>query len=503
MKLPRSLRVLIAMAILALALVVLLLVLTISEATLNIQHHLENAPTWLASTWWIGITLVGLGFGWVLWRILAPARKSREEEQDLPEAPTESELASELEEAQQAGIDVSEAEAELERLRERREGGTIHVALFGEVSTGKSALVNALLPGAAAISDIRGGTTRELLEYTWKSPGGDELRIVDMPGTEEAGGSLDTLAEEEAQRAHIVIYVTDGDLNRRQHQRLTELKSLRKPLILVLNKTDRYNKQDIERLSARLGEYLSDVPDSAVVKVSAAGERSVTLILPNGSERQEVRQIGPRVDELSAAVQRMIDRDQGMLDQLRDSASFILVKHKLDQAVATDRREKAEDLVDGFSKKAVIGALAAITPGADLIIQGWLGTQLVRQLGELYGIPVRKVDIDLLFKLVQEHVGKAHTLLLAVAGNAFKAFPGIGTLAGGAMHAVAYGIIFRTLGRSLIITLETRGELHPRQTAKLFEENLGEDLESPARKLARVVIDHDGADERDGDAARR
>jgi hypothetical protein len=75
-----------------------------------------------------------------------------------------------------------------------------------------------------------------------------------------------------------------------------------------------------------------------------------------------------------------------------------------------------------------------------------------------------------------------------VAGNAFKSFPGIGTLAGGAMHAVAYGIIFRTLGRALITTLATRGELHPRQTAKLFEEKLGEDLETPARNLARLVL---------------
>ena len=64
-----------------------------------------------------------------------------------------------------------------------------------------------------------------------------------------------------------------------------------------------------------------------------------------------------------------------------------------------------------------------------------------------------------------------------------------GTLAGGAMHAVAYGIIFRTLGRALTTTLATRGELHPRQTAKLFEETLGEDLDTSARGLARLVVE--------------
>jgi hypothetical protein len=192
---------------------------------------------------------------------------------------------------------------------------------------------------------------------------------------------------------------------------------------------------------------------------------------------------------LAKALQRLIDGKQEILDRLRDSATFVLATQQLDQAIAASRRTQADKLVDSYSRKAVIGALAAITPGSDLLIQGFLGTQMVRELAALYGIKVGKVDTDLLLKLVQQHVGRAHTLLLAVAGNALKAFPGVGTLAGGAMHAVAYGMIFRTLGRALATTLATRGELHPRQTAKLFEETLGENLETSARGLARLVAE--------------
>ena len=100
-----------------------------------------------------------------------------------------------------------------------------------------------------------------------------------------------------------------------------------------------------------------------------------------------------------------------------------------------------------------------------------------------------RIANELLLKLAQKHVVRAHTLILAMAGNGLKAFPGVGTLAGGALHAVAYGIIFRTLGRALISTLETRGELRPRQTAQVFEEKLGEDLETSARSLARLVVE--------------
>ena len=491
MHLPRSIRLLIAMAMLVLGLGALLLVLTLSEATLNIQARLQAAPAWLSYLWW-GLLAVGsLAITWLIWRVLRPRRPKVKaaDAQDAPAAPTVEEVTEAIEKARQLGSDVTAAQRELEELQRRREAGEIHVALFGEVSTGKSALVRALLPDADAQSDVRGGTTRELTRYRWLSPSGDVLQITDMPGTAEADGTLDRLAVDEATRAHIVVYVTDGDLNRAQHAALEALLALRKPLILVLNKTDRYTPEDTARLAQRLQGLVDGKDNAELVLVSAGGSREVLLELPDGSERFEARPVAPKVQALAIALQRMVDGNQEILERLRDSATFVLASQHVDQALAAARRERAEKLVDGYSAKAVVGAMAAITPGSDLLIQGFLGTQMVRELAELYGTKVSKVDTELLLKLVQQHVGRAHTLLLAVAGNALKSFPGVGTLAGGAMHAVAYGIIFRTLGRALSTTLETRGELHPRQTARLFEEKLGEDLETPARSLARVVVE--------------
>jgi len=76
-----------------------------------------------------------------------------------------------------------------------------------------------------------------------------------------------------------------------------------------------------------------------------------------------------------------------------------------------------------------------------------------------------------------------------VAGNAAKAFPGVGTLAGGLMHAVAYGMIFDALGRAISRTLETRGELRPAPASLMFRDNLASDVESQARKLLRLALD--------------
>jgi GTP-binding protein EngB required for normal cell division len=495
MNLPRSLRILIALAALVLALAALLLVLSLSEATLNIQARLSQAPWWLAYIWWGLLALGGVLFGWVIWRILRPSRPRKPAQADDDGAlPTEEQVQAALARAAELGADTTAAQRELDELKRRREAGLIEVALFGEISTGKSALVRALLPGAEARSEVVGGTTRELTRYVWSSIAGDRLSLTDMPGTNEADGTLDRLASDEATRAHIVLYVTEGDLNRQQHATLAALIALRKPLILVLNKSDRYSAAEIEQLSARLGELIARHPHSALVTVSAATTREALRREADGSERVEQRPVAPRVKPLARALQRMIDDNEAILDRLRDSATFVLVHQYLDEAIAESRRRKAEALVDGYAVKAVVGALAAVAPGTDLLIQGYLGTQMVRELAALYDTKVSQLDTELLLKLVQQHVGKARTILLAVAGNALKAFPGLGTLVGGALHAVAYGIVFRTLGQALTTTLATRGEVHPRQTAKLFEEKMGGDLDTSARQLAKLVVAQIGKD---------
>ena len=132
--------------------------------------------------------------------------------------------------------------------------------------------------------------------------------------------------------------------------------------------------------------------------------------------------------------------------------------------------------------------MAAVAPGTDLLIQGFLATRMIKALSTLYEVPAREADTDLLIELVQKHVGKSMTLILAIAGNGLKAFPGVGTLTGGLMHAVAYGMIFNTLGHAVASSLQSRGELRPLVASQLFQEHLGDDLEASARRYAKMAI---------------
>jgi GTP-binding protein EngB required for normal cell division len=481
----RKIRVAIAVTLLLFAMLAVLL-LTVSLGSLvEFWQQLRELPVWIMALY---LSLVLLIFGTtlaVLWWLFRPSG-SKSLPAVKPEAPDEVSLEALLAEAREQGIETAGIEEELANLHRRREAGEIHIAVFGEISSGKSSLIRALLPGQEITTAVTGGTTRQLEHYRWTSPAGDGLVLVDMPGLNEADGSLDRLSAEEAQRSHIVLFVTDGDLTRSQLAAIGALRELGKPMVVALNKADWYDSDAIAHLRRSLAEKLEGIP---VVVVQSGGEQVLVRQLPDGSEEQHVRRTPPEVDDLLRELQSVIDSRRDVLENLRDASVFVLAQRKLEAAVDAERSRRAREIVSDYSRKAVIGGLAAISPGSDLVIQGVLGTRMVRALSDLYDVPVRQADTDLLIELVQKHVGTTKTLTLAIAGNGLKAFPGVGTLAGGVLHAIAYGMIFNTLGKAVAESLRSRGELRPLVASQLFKEQFGVNLESSARRYAKVALE--------------
>jgi uncharacterized protein (DUF697 family) len=115
---------------------------------------------------------------------------------------------------------------------------------------------------------------------------------------------------------------------------------------------------------------------------------------------------------------------------------------------------------------------------------------MVKKLCGLYEVPMRKLDIEKFLNFSQGQVKKSVPILLAVAGNGMKAFPGIGTVTGGLTHAVAYGMIFDALGKATAKTLEERGQLRAAPAAITFKEMLSENMEARAKLFAKLVFDN-------------
>ncbi|MEE4175425.1 MAG: GTPase [Xanthomonadales bacterium] len=471
-----------AAALVVVAVVALALLLLVTDTALSVWERLAAAPAWVRFGWIAVVSAVTVGCTLLAWRWLRPQPGDRPAEAES--TPDLEQLENALAEAQADGIDVAEALAELAEQKRRRDGGAITLAVFGEVSAGKSALVRALVPDADAPSDARAGTTTQIRHHRWVSETGDEIVIADLPGFNLG---QDQRLLEEARRAHVVVFLTDGDLTASQFAELEQLVSLDKPVILALNKIDRYAAEEQRALRARLAEQ-TGLPSGRIVAIRSGGREEVIRLLEDGRETRETRERSADVEPLRRAIQGELDRNAALMDSLQETAVLLLAAEKLDRARHAHRAEQAEALVSTYSRRAVVGALAAVAPGSDLVIQGVLATRLIQELCAVYDVSVKDVEIESFLKLAGGRVRKMSALTLAIGGNALKAFPGLGTLTGGLLHAVAYGMIFDSLGRAASDTLATRGDLRALPAARAFEENLTDALENHAGRFARMAL---------------
>lgn len=475
-------RLLVTAVILIVFFLVLFLILLATDTALSVWHYLKEAPAWVQLAY--ALVLAGLPVLTlvVFWNWFRPGRK-KDTQTSKREITTEA-LQDELLEFSAQGIDVSAAVEEFREQRRRRRSGEIYIAVYGEISSGKSSLVQALVPDIELETDPRAGTTTEVHHYAWQAPSGDRIVIADLPGF---NFDDDSAAIEETRRAHLVIFLCDNDLTASQMKQLKFLQSLGKPLLLALNKADQYSPEEQESLIDRFRQT-SGLEKSQIVTISTGGREEVIRMLGEEIEQRTQRERQPQIAQLRKAVQRQLDQDRGLMESLRETAVLTLASEKLDAARNEYRDQQAEQLVNKYSRRAVIGALAAVAPGSDILIQGVLATQLMRELSKLFDIPVKEMEIESFLQLASGKVRNMTAITLAIAGNALKAFPGLGTVSGGLVHAVAYGMIFDSLGKAAAETMASRGALRPYPAAEAFEDLLHDNLESGAFRFAKLAI---------------
>jgi GTP-binding protein EngB required for normal cell division/uncharacterized protein (DUF697 family)/membrane protein implicated in regulation of membrane protease activity len=490
MKLDRFIRVAIAVVILLVFVIATGALLFISESALNVWDRLKAGPPALMYAYVSFMLLLAVTALWLIWRLVV-RRKVTSPGKGAAEPLSREDIKGRLREAEEAGVDVSAAQAELQELAARR--NEVHLCFFGEVSAGKSSLIKALAPDADVIVDVVGGSTGDVRHYRWRNEDNAQILLTDVPGIGGTEEGLSGVAIREAQRANVVLFVCDSDLTRSEMMSVKSLLEFDKPLVIVLNKADRYSTDEQAALMQKLLERIEDIGGKVelnhVLAVTAGGEIDVIERGTDGSEDTVRRSRPADIAVLVVAINRLLAEEGEALDVRRERAVFRMAAARLAEAENLYRAQRSEQVIRSATRKAVVGALAAISPGTDILIQGYIGTAMTQQLCKLYGAAPRDLDIEEFLSLSQSRVGRALPLSLAVAGNGLKAFPGIGTVAGGIVHAVAYGLIFDALGRSLVMTLSRHGELLPDVAAKEFEEGISEHLEAGVRRVARMALE--------------
>jgi uncharacterized protein len=476
----RSLRWLLATVVGLVAVVTAYYLLGAIDLALALWTRLQGLP--LGATIAVASVLgtLALGSTWLVWRLLRADRRPRV-------AKVEAIDRASIEQRLQAFPPAAALKHELVELDRRRSSGEVHLALFGEISSGKSSLLRALAPETEVEVAASGGTTRRVAHARGRLPDGRELVIADVPGSNEAGGDARAdLARDEAARAHALLFVADGDISRSEDIELRALADTRRPLLLALTQSDRYDLAQrqalLEALRARYGGLGVEV-----VAVSAGGQEPVTREWPDGRTETVLRERTPDIASLQQKIARIVAIGADALEPGRESATLRQLDRRLDEVERRERATAAEGIVRRYTRRAMIGAMAAVAPGSDLVIQGALATAMVRELAALYGTRVRDIDLDGLLTRAGGTVRSSTALVLAIAGNALKAFPGIGTLSGGLVHTLAYGLIFDSLGRALSLTLADGRAADRDATLDAFREQLGRPGGERLQALARLA----------------
>lgn len=480
----QPLRLLLALALVIAACALAWTVLSAADSALALWQRLQELPRWMSWAYLGVLGALGLGVGWGVWRLLHPRTARAPRATKVDRAALERRL-----ERLEAGLPAAEAARdELRSLDRRRDEAIVQVALFGEISAGKSSLLRALVPEAAVEVGVVGGTTREVARHRGRL-GDDRLEVADVPGLQESGGEAHAaLARAEAARSHAIAYVVDGDITRAQDAELRALAGFGRPLLILVNKIDRYRDEERAALLATLRQRY-DALGARVLAVQAAHTESIAREWPDGRREMVEREVAADLGDLPRVLRALASCGAAALEPGREAALLAHVDAALATAEREDRATRSEAAVRKYTRRAVVGALAAVAPGTDLVIQGALATGLLRELCTIHGLGVRDVDLDDFLARAGGMVRTTTSITLAIAGNALKAFPGLGTLGGGLLHAVAYGLIFDSLGRAVTQSLARTSALDRDATLDAFRTELQAPSAERLRALAGLALD--------------
>ena len=330
---------------------------------------------------------------------------------------------------------------QLQLLLEKIEHCHIHIAVFGRVSVGKSALLNALLGEMRfSTSPLHGETTR-IDHARWQEYDAGGVFLIDTPGINEvAGEAREQLAHDVATRCDLVMFVVDSDITDTELKALRQVKGMAQRLVLVLNKIDRYTRSDRKLLLRTLRERTEGLiqPQDIVTAAAQPTERIVILVDAEGNETETRRCPLPDVTALREQIWDILKAEGKTMAALNAGLFAGRFSDRLSREIITIRHDVADTVVRNYCLgKGVAVALNPI-PLADILAAVAADAAMILHLSRVYGLPISHTESGSLLKTI-------FTQLVFLMGTVWG------------MNLVASALKGASLGLSTIVTAGAQG----------------------------------------------
>jgi GTP-binding protein Era len=337
--------------------------------------------------------------------------------------------------------DFSQVQAMLDKL----EHGHIHIAVLGRVSVGKSSVLNALIGAQRFSTSALHGETKKNEMAHWDEQESGSLFLTDTPGINEIDGEArERMAHEVSQRSDLVLFVIDGDMTDSEYNALQGLAREHRPLLLVLNKCDRYTKAQRQELRDSLLARLEPIiPPENLVEVSADPTPRIYIeVDANGNETETERSSPPDVAALKERIWEILEAEGKTLAALNASLFAGDLSDKVGMRVLAIRKQLGERVIRNYSLVKGVAVAINPVPVADLATALAVDVSMVAHLAEVYGMPMSRGQSGALIKTIsgQLLLLMGATWFVHLMSSLLKAgSAGLSTiLTAGAQGAVAY-----------------------------------------------------------------
>jgi GTPase len=220
------------------------------------------------------------------------------------------------------------------------------VTLIGRPNVGKSTLMNHLIGQKIAITSDKPQTTRNRIQTVYTQDNG-QIIFLDTPGIHKAKNKLGEymvhVAERTLNEVDVILWLVEPStfIGAGERYIIEQLKKVKTPVILVINKIDTVKKEEILKF---ISAYKDEYNYSEIVPVSALkGENTKNLLetifkyLPQGPQYYDEDTITDQPERQIAA------------ELIREKALRLLtdeIPHGIAVAIESMKERKGSDIID-------------------------------------------------------------------------------------------------------------------------------------------------------------
>ena len=379
---------------------------------------------------------------------------------------------------------LSEDYAQVRAMLDKLEHGHLHIAVFGRVSVGKSSLLNALLGKTAFSVSVLHGETRSVNMQQWEEYADGGLFLIDTPGINEIDGEArERMAHEVASRTDLLLFVVDSDLTDVEFQALKIVAAAHRPILLVVNKADRYTEDEQRQLRSILRTRTQGViaPENIVFTTAQASRQSVIFIDEDGTERDGIRERPLNVGALKARLWDIVEAEGKTLAALNASLFAGDLSNALGQRILAVKRELGAKTIRLYCLGKGIAVAFNPIPVADLVAAAMIDAGMVVHLSRLYGLSISRNEAGELVRTVLAQMVLLMGAVWAVhlVSSALKlGSAGLSTvLTGAAQGAVAWysTLVVGRVAEQWLANGKSWGDAGPKLTVQQILESLDRD----------------------------